>query len=157
MERSTHLKHDLSGTYERRTRKLKSASVMAFLLGLAVLPAHANTNAEEDTMVINPINATDFEVIEGMNFGAAEFWCGAATYIERRLRQSELTQLYVKRPRGPSMTASGQNGVVFSTSNAGLPMPQPDRLTLTVQVPGATLKSVQGRRYCRDAFTRSTK
>lgn len=119
--------------------------------------ANAATQGEEDTIVINPINATDFEVIQGTNFGAAEFWCGAATFIERRSGRSELTPVYVKRPRGPSLTAPGQNGVVFTTSNAGLPPADSSRLSLTVSSSGAMLKSVQARRYCRDAFNRSTK
>lgn len=108
-------------------------------------------------MTITALNATDFEVIQGTNFGAAEFWCGAATFIERRSGKSELTELYVKRPRGPSLSVPGKKSVVFSTSAAGLPPADPNSLTLTVDVAGAALKSFQGRRYCRDAFTRSTK
>ncbi|MEW9919445.1 hypothetical protein AB2B41_07515 [Marimonas sp. MJW-29] len=130
---------------------------LAAIAMISALPLVAATTGEEDTIVINPINATDFEVIQGTNFGAAEFWCGAATFIERRSGRSELTALYVKRPRGPSVTAPGEMGVVFSTSDAGLPPANPDRVTLTVRQPGATLKSFQARRYCRDAFTRSTK
>ena len=108
-------------------------------------------------MVINPLSATEFEVIQDTGFGAAEFWCGAATFVERRSGLSELTPIYVKRPRGSSLTASGKDGVVFTTRPDGLPAADPDRLTLTVAKPGAMLKSVQARRYCRDAFTRSTK
>ncbi len=147
----------LSGPPRRAILKLPMAPVLGLMLAFYTPPTHADTNSEEDRMVINKINATDFEVIKGINYGAAEFWCGAATYIERRLRQSELTMLYVKRPIGPSLTVPGKKGVVFSTSGAGLPAADPDRITLTVDKPGATLKSVQGRRYCRDAFTRSTK
>lgn len=119
--------------------------------------AGAATTGEEDGIEINPLNATDFEVIQGTNFGAAEFWCGAATFIERRSNRSELTPIYVKRPRGPSQTVPGRNGVVFTTAPDGLPHADPNRRTLTVREAGATLKSVQARRYCRDAFTRSTK
>lgn len=131
---------------------------LVLLLGLAFTPAStfAATTGEEDTIVINRLNGTDFEVIEGANFAAAEYWCGAATFIERRSGLSELTPIYVKRARGPSTSAPGRNGVVFSTSAAGLPAVS-DRLTLTVRVPGTMVKSVQARRYCRDAFTRSTK
>ena len=117
----------------------------------------SSTAGEEDLMEINPINATDFEVIQGTNYGAAEFWCGAATFVERRTGRSELTEIYVKRPRGPSLTVAGRNGGVFTTNAAGLPPDDPSRLTLTGRQPGASLKSVQARRYCRDAFTRSTK
>lgn len=107
-------------------------------------------------MVINPLNATDFEVVQGTNYGAAEFWCGAATFIERRSKRSELTPIYVKSPRGPSVTAPGKKGVVFTTSSAGLPSAD-QQLTRTVREAGATLKSYQARSLCRDAFSRSTK
>ncbi len=106
--------------------------------------------------MINEINGTDFEVIQFRGSGAAEFWCGAATYIERRKGQSESTRIFLKRPHGASLTAAGRNGVVFSTSDSGLPDVE-ETLTVTVRKPGASLKSSQARRYCRDAFTRSTK
>ena len=130
---------------------------LALACGLTATTVAAATTGEEDTIEINRLNSTDFEVIQGTNFGAAEFWCGAATFIERRSRLSELTPIYVKRPRGPSLTVPGRNGVVFTTSDGGLPPADQDRVTLTVRKTGATLKSFQARRYCRDAFTRSTK
>ncbi|WP_156874919.1 hypothetical protein [Sulfitobacter alexandrii] len=117
----------------------------------------ASTAAEEDTIVINRLGPTEFEVVQGVNFGAAEFWCGAATYVERRTGQPQTTPIFVKSPRGPSQTVAGRDSVVFSTSAEGLPAADPNRVTLTVDRAGATLKSYQARRYCRDTFTRSTK
>lgn len=128
----------------------------AIALALAASTALAATVGEEDGIVINRLNQSDFEVIQGASFGAAEFWCGAASFVERRSGLSELTPIYVKRPRGPSLTVPGKQGVVFTLDHAGLPAAT-QRLTLTVDTPGATLKSVKARRYCRDAFTRSTK
>ena len=130
-----------------------------FLMLCAAMPlmGHAATNGEEDSIVINPLNGSDFEVIGGINFGAAEYWCGAATFVERRSGKSELTPIYVKRGEAPSVTAPGRKGVVFSLSDAGLPADAGGRLTLSVDAPGIMLKSVKARRYCRDAFTRSTK
>ncbi len=130
--------------------------VLAIALAVGPVVLLASTQSEEDRMVINRLNATDFEVVQGTNYGPAEYWCGAATFIERRAGLSETTPVYVKRPQSASLTVPGRNGVVFSTSNAGLPAAQ-SRVTLTVDQPGATLKSAQARRYCRDAFTRSTK
>lgn len=139
--------------------KLLQIRCIVALLALALSPhfVSASMLREEDTLEINRINTTDFEVIQGTNFGAAEFWCAAATFIERRSGLSELTPIYVKRPEGPSVTRAGQRGVVFSTSSAGLPVDDGVRLTLSVRTVGKMLKSVQARRYCRDAFTRSTK
>ena len=135
---------------------MKTALVAGILTAFPAI-ASAATTGEEDTIVINPINATDFAVIEDMNSGPGYFWCGAATYIERRQGRSELTQLYIKRPRGAAVTVPGGTGVVFSTSSAGLPAAPEVRLSITVDQPGVTLKSVKARRYCRDAFTRATK
>jgi hypothetical protein len=111
--------------------------------------ATAATTGEEDSMVINRLNASDFEVVETRSMGAADFWCGAATFVERRSGKSELTPIYLKRARGPSATAAGRKAVVFSTSAAGLPTAQ-KRQTLSVN-------RAQARRFCRDAFTRATK
>ena len=130
---------------------------LVLLLCLLPVLGRTATLGEEDSMVINRLNATDFEVIEERSFGTAGFWCGAATYTERRQGRSETTPLYVKRPRGPSLTVPGRQGVVFTTDATGLPPADPGRVTLTVERAGATLKSAQARRYCRDAFTRSTK
>lgn len=133
-------------------------ALLTFALCVSAASASvAATNGEEDTLVINRISATDFEVIELQQMGPAEFWCGAATYIERRRKLSETTPIYLRGARGPSRTQPGRKGVVFSTSNRGLPPPDPKQLTVTVRKVGAVLKSVQARRFCRDAFTRSTK
>ncbi|PTX72352.1 hypothetical protein C8N31_11165 [Sulfitobacter mediterraneus] len=130
----------------------------ALIMACLPLTVAASTDGEEDRfLVINPLSASDFEVVQGMNMGAAEFWCGAASYVERRLGLSETTPIYLKRPRGPSQTAAGRKAVTFSLSNAGLPPDDPGRLTLTVKQPGTMVKSASARRYCRDAFTRSTK
>lgn len=131
-------------------------AILAGLVTLAPVCVGAATTREEDSMVINRINASDFEVVETRSMGAADFWCGAATFVERRSGLSNLTEIYLKRSRGPSVTAPGRNAVVFSTSPAGLPRAE-SRLSLSVDRPGDTIKSVQARRYCRDAFTRSTK
>jgi hypothetical protein len=116
----------------------------------------ADTLGEQDAMVINPLNGSDFEVVETRRMGAADFWCGAATFVTRRQGLSELTPIYVKRPRAASQTSPGRKAVTFTTDGRGLPAAR-DRLTLEVDAPGIMLKSARARRYCRDAFTRSTK
>jgi hypothetical protein len=116
----------------------------------------AGTSGEEASMVINRVNATDFEVVETRSMGAADFWCGASTFVIRRNGLSELTPIYLKRGRAASQTAKGRKGVVFSTSAKGLP-PAQDRITVSVDRPGDMIKASLARRFCRDAFTRSTK
>lgn len=131
------------------------AAILAFCT-LAV-SASADTLGEQSRFVINPVNANDFEVIRLQHMAAAELWCAAASYVEHRRALSETLSIYVRRPLGPAVTEPNRKGVVFSLSNEGLPPAEPDRLTLTVKEPGATLKSALARRFCRDAFTRSTK
>jgi hypothetical protein len=132
---------------------------MRYLITAALMVpslAMSDTLGEQRGLTINTINATDFEVIETQSMGAADFWCAAASYNEARQGRSDLIALYVRSPRGPAKTAQGYKGVVFTTDPAGLPPPIAS-LTLSVDQPGATLKSRKGRSFCRDAFTRSTK
>lgn len=124
-------------------------------LCLAPLAAGAGTVGEEDQITVNRLSATDFEVVSGSFVGGNEyFWCGAASYVERRQGKSGLTPIYLKRPIAAK--PSGRKSVVFSTSNAGLPAAQ-GRNTLSVKIAGAMLKANKARSFCRDAFTRSTK
>lgn len=134
-----------------------------FNVGLALaalmLPgaALAATDGEEDRMVINKISTTDFEVVQGVGYSASVFWCGAATFIERRQGLPGGTEIYLKRGVGPSMTTPQRRSVLFSTSSAGLPAATSGGFSLTVEAPGEMMKAVNARSHCRDAFTRSTK
>ena len=128
--------------------------------GLAFLAMAGSTQAgtlgEEARFVINPLGGSDFEVIRLQQMGAAGLWFAAASYVEVRRGLSETTPIYLRSPLGPARTLKGKRGVVFSLSKAGLPAAQ-KRNTSTVKVPGVVVKSAVARRYCRDAFTRSTK
>lgn len=118
--------------------------------------AQSATLGEEARFVINPVGGSDFEVIRLQGMSAAALWCAAASYVEVRRGLSETTTIYLRSPLSAARTAQGREGVVFSLSNAGLPAAA-KRTTLTVDVPGAMMKSAAARRYCRDAFTRATK
>lgn len=131
--------------------------VPALLLFLCLsFVAVAGTEGEEDGLVINRIDRTDFEVVEMQGMDARAFWCGAASFIERREGRPGTTPIHLKSPRGPSVTAPGRRGVVFTTDPSGL-APMPDTVSVDVRRPGQMLKAFQARGFCRDAFTRSTK
>jgi hypothetical protein len=136
---------------------MRAGSLSALLALCAPLAALANTDGEEDTLVINRITAQDFEVVESRQMAPVDFWCGAATFIERRSGLSENTPIYLRRARGQSVTQPGAKGVIFTLDPSDLPPPEPKRLTVTVEEVGAMLKSAHARRFCRDTFTRSTK
>jgi hypothetical protein len=135
---------------------MKTAILSAAFAVVSALPLAAATLGEEAGMVINTINDTDFEVIEMGQTLPRGFWCGAASYIEMRNFGSQLTPIYLKSPRGPSVTAPGRMGVVFSTSSDGLPQVG-DMLTVDVTTQGQMLEAYKARGFCRDAFTRATK
>lgn len=118
--------------------------------------AHANTLGDEDRMIINRIDSSDFEVVEMSGMDARAFWCGAASLLERREGRPGTTPIYLKSPRGPSVTSPGRKGVVFTTDPAGL-APIPDMVSVDVRRPGQMLPAYQARGFCRDAFSRSTK
>ncbi len=116
----------------------------------------AGTEGDEDRLTINRIDASDFEVVEMQNMDARAFWCGAASFLERREGRPGTTAIYLKSPRGPSVTTPGRNGVVFTTDARGL-AEEPDMISVDVNRPGQMLKAYQARGFCRDAFSRSTK
>ncbi len=127
------------------------------LAAMAVGAAQASTLSEEKRFEIYPRGGQDFEVIRQQQMGATELWCAAASYVEARRGLPETTLIYVRQPLARSATVQGRQSVLFTLDNAGLPPPDPSQRTLTVDVPGAMVKSAVARRFCRDAFTRSTK
>jgi hypothetical protein len=132
-------------------------ALMLSLLGVSITTTvYAGTQGDERRIVINKISETDFEVIDWNQSSPHAFWCGAASYIEVRIGQSELTPIYLKSSPGPSVTKPGKKGVIFTTSSEGLP-PDPGGLDVGVDQPGQSMKSFQARGFCRDAFNRSTK
>lgn len=135
---------------------MKLAIFAGAALSYMAATVHADTSGEEERFVINKLGESDFEVIRLQQMGTAELWCAAASYVETRINKSETSPIYVRSPLGPARTVQGREGVVFSLSNAGLSSAE-KRITLTVDVPGAMLKSAVARGFCRDAFTRSTK
>ena len=131
--------------------------IRGLVLALALAaPAMADTIGEEKRFVVNAVGKDDFEVIRLRHMAAAELWCAAASHVIRRQGLPGTTAIYLRGPLGASRTEPGRAAVLFSLSNAGLPAPGV-RLTLTVDAPGETMKAAAALRYCRDAFTRSTK
>lgn len=134
-------------------RRQSFAALMVYCLAGS---AGAGTEGDEDRLIVNRIDRSDFEVVETRGMAARAFWCGAASFIERREGMPGTTPIYLKSPRGPSVTSPGGQGVVFTTEPAGLE-PRPDMVNVDVRRPGQVLKAFQARGFCRDAFSRSTK
>ncbi len=95
---------------------------------------------------VNPLSATEFEVIESDSAGAQDIWCAAARHTEMVLGKRR-GRLYVARARGPAQTVSGRAGVVFSTE------PVPGAFTsvsVSVREVGMNLPIFHALQFCRN-------
>lgn len=92
----------------------------ALILGLACavtpLMAQAQSYQSVNLLKVVPLNQTDFEVIEARGEGARGIWCAAADYASARVGMGKTGRIYVKSPRGPSVSGKGRKGVVFTTN-----------------------------------------
>lgn len=123
--------------------------VFAILSGLLPLTAQAQAFTAENRLVVIPTNSTDFEVIEARGEGARGIWCAAADFALRHIPQTPHQRLYVKSPRGPSITGVGKLGVVFTTTTIGTEVPGPS-YSVTVRRAGASLPVQHAYRFCLD-------
>ena len=71
----------MSGLYQ--TRLLETLAFAAF----AATAASAQSYRAINYLVVVPLNATDFEVIEARGEGARGIWCAAADFAEHALRR----------------------------------------------------------------------
>ena len=69
---------------------------------------------ETFTIPIVPIDETTFEAIEADGAGGTQRWCAAGIFASRVLGMTN-GEIYIKQARGPSITAKGRTGVVFTT------------------------------------------
>lgn len=131
-------------------RKLILVALLALIP--AQLPAQPPTfNGYRDPLLtVNRISATEFEVIEGRGKGPRGIWCGAAFHTAMRLGQNK-GQLYIKTARGPSQTAPGHKGVVFSTTPVGN---APQSYSVSVRDVGEHMPVVMALQFCRDHVIR---
>ena len=124
--------------------------IFSVLLGLLTVPVEAQSLrfglGFAPRLQVNPISATEFEVIESDSAGAQDIWCAAARYTEETLGIRR-GRLYISRGRGPAQTVQGRTGVTFSTE------PVPGAFTsvsVSVRAPGLNLPIFHARQFCRN-------
>ncbi|WP_390912791.1 hypothetical protein [Pseudosulfitobacter sp. SM2401] len=108
--------------------------------------ASANGFYLDPRLDVNPVSATQFEVIEGRGEGARGMWCAAALHSVNQLGVQR-GRIYVAQARGLAVTAQGRKGVVFSTQAVGDAGPSP---SVTVRQVGANLPVQHALQFCRD-------
>lgn len=121
------------------------------LLGAAVAPpADAQGYQAVNRLQVNPLSASDFEVIEGRGEGARGLWCAAADYIKARNGAGANPRIYVKRARGPAATVPGRKGVIYTTDAGSLGAGPSQSLSVTVRSVGVGLPTNHAIQFCKD-------
>lgn len=121
----------------------------AVVLALPVA-AVAQTYVALNRLTVVPLNATDFEVIEARGEGARGIWCAAADFAQNRLTPQRSGRLYVKTPRGPSLSGVGRKGVVFTIDANQLSVPPSQALSVSARTAGQGLPIHHAYQFCRD-------
>lgn len=118
---------------------------------LTVLPfaTSASSFAFFDFLDVNPISATNFEVMAGPDEGPRAYWCSAARYVERNLGRPQ-SRIYIAAGRGPSVTEPGRKAVQFTT----VPIEGKDVSSYSVSIKkvGYNLGSGTALRFCDDYY-----
>ena len=134
----------MSGLYQ--TRLLATLAFAAF----AATAASAQSYRAINYLVVVPLNATDFEVIEARGEGARGIWCAAADFAEHALRRDRGGRIYVKTARGPSISGVGRKGVVFTTDPNRLDQPPSTSHSVSVRQVGQGLPIHHAAQFCKD-------
>ncbi len=116
---------------------------------LLPLQAAAQAYRAENWLVVVPLNAHDFEVIEDRGEGARGIWCAASDFAQTVLALPPAERLYIKTPRGPSVSGAGRRGVVFTTQAGRAGPDVGPSYSVSVRRAGENLPSHHARQFCR--------
>lgn len=128
---------------------MRSLIFAALCAGLPVAGAAQNFEAENGLVVV-PLSATSFEVIEANGEGPRGLWCAGADYAKDRVGVAVGDRMYVKTPRGPSLSVPGRQGVVFSLDASELPAPPVQSYSISVRVQSLGLPVSHAHEFCYD-------
>lgn len=125
-------------------------SILTLLCLLMPLHAAAQAYRAENWLIVVPLTARDFEVIEDHGAGARHIWCAAADFAQNVLGLPRGERLFVKTPRGPSVSGVGRTGVVFTTDPGRVSGDTGQSYSVTVRRAGENLPSHHARQFCLD-------
>jgi hypothetical protein len=122
-------------------------SAISVLL-LSGLPANANSFKAMNGLEVNPLAATEFEVVERRGSRPKKIWCAASDYTQSALGQSSKTIIIIKTPSGPCMTEPGGKGVSFTIDpNQVTPVKSS---SVSIKTVGASMSASHAATFCRD-------
>ncbi len=125
-------------------------ALAALGLALPLVPAaQAQTFEAVNRLQVVPISNTDFEVIEAYGEGARGMWCAAADYAMHGL-QRRSGRMYIKSPRGASVTGGGRSGAIFTLDEASLPGEPTRSYSVNTTTPGLSLPIQHAYQFCAD-------
>ncbi len=93
---------------------------------------------------------SSFEVIEKYGEGPRGIWCAAASYALNQVGASNAARMYIKTPRGPSVSGAGRTGVVFTFDPNDLPSPPRKSYSVGVDQQSIGLTAGHAIQFCRD-------
>ena len=117
-------------------------------LVVSALPVVADTFRAINWLYVNPITATEYEVVLKPGASPRAVWCAASDYSGRRLGRYNKTDLIVKTPAGPSVTHPGRNGVVFTIDPSQLDVALTKSHSVTINKAGASLSVGHAKMFC---------
>jgi hypothetical protein len=123
--------------------------VFAGLFGLMPLPLAAQVFEAVNRLLVVPLSANTFEVIEARGEGPRGMWCAAADFAQRYGTPRQ-QRLYVKTPRGPSVSGAGRTGVTFTTDASSLGVPEQQSVSVSVRIAGLGLPVNHALQFCKD-------
>ncbi|WP_370400859.1 hypothetical protein [Sulfitobacter sp. JB4-11] len=126
------------------------AYAAALALALFGTTATAQLFTAENYLKVVPLNAADFEVIEARGEGPRGIWCAAADFGLKRLGLPGTHRIYIKTPRGPSVTVAGRKGIVFTADDRRLSQPPSTSYTLSTRTVGQGLSLAHAIQFCGD-------
>lgn len=125
-------------------------TVLTLLCLMLPMQAAAQAYRAENWLIVVPLSTQDFEVIEDHGAGARHIWCAAAEFAQDVLGLPRDERLFIKTPRGPSLSGVGRTGVVFTTDPTRVSGETEQSYSVTVRRAGENLPSHHARQFCLD-------
>ncbi|MEO9518412.1 MAG: hypothetical protein ABJG55_22165 [Paracoccaceae bacterium] len=93
------------------------------------------------------LDATTFEVIDGVNSGPRQMWCAAALFAKRKYGVNT-GQIWLERGLGPSSAEPRRRSIVFSLK----PVPNEYKsISLSIRRPGQVVGFALASSLCRNS------
>ena len=124
---------------------MKHFALSLFALSLAA-PASANMAKDWE---VNPVNDVVYEVVSEGAYSGAAFWCAAGEYVERALKKSPRTEIYIARKAGASVTTNRRTAAHFTLDPAAAGItPAEIGGDINELVVGGHMQAGQARNFC---------